>query len=82
MLVWGVKMSNYQIKIKKFLRKEGENTKNEIWAEITDEKTCTKMNKLIWWQDGHGAYHDGTTKLPIHLRGIVDNAWIQQKRNL
>ncbi|MCK4416114.1 MAG: hypothetical protein KAU84_03085 [Thermoplasmatales archaeon] len=79
--VKGVKMSGYKIKINRLL-KDGErgNIKTEIWAEITNRETSTTMNKLIWWQDENGIYHDGTPNLPVHLREMVDNAWIEKSR--
>jgi len=74
-------MSGYKIKINKFLKNaEAGNEKTEIWAEITNNETKTTMNKLIWWQDENGIIHDGTTNLPSHLRGLVDNAWLEKKR--
>jgi len=74
-------MSGYKIKINKFLKNtEAGNAKTEIWAEITNDETKTTMNKLIWWQDENGIIHDGTTNLPPHLRGLVDNAWLEKKR--
>ena len=74
-------MSAYDIKINRFL-KEGEKgkLKTEIWAEIKGNKTNTTMNKLIWWQDENGAFHDNTPNLPVHLRKMIDNAWIETKR--
>jgi hypothetical protein len=38
------------------------------------------MNKLIWWQDENGVFHDNTPNLPVHLRKMIDNAWIETKR--
>ena len=74
-------MPDYDIDIKR-LRKEGKNgnIKTEIWAEITDKETCKTMNKRIWWEDDDGVYHDGTSDLPVELRGDVDNAWIEKSR--
>lgn len=76
-------MSVYDIKINKLL-KEGEsgNVKTEIWAEIINKDTLTTMNKLIWWQDDSGIIHDGTPNIPVNLRGLVDNAWIEKRRKL
>jgi len=74
-------MSDYEIEINKLLKKnKSGNTKTEIWAKITDRETCKTMNKLIWWEDDDGIYHDGTLDLPIELRGDVDNAWIEKSR--
>ena len=38
------------------------------------------MNKLIWWEDNEGIFHDGTPGLPVDLREMVDNAWIEKSR--
>jgi len=73
-------MSKYKIKINKLPSLKDSNNKSEIWAEITDLKNCTTMNKLIWWEDENGIYHDNTPELPVNLREKVDNAWIEQKR--
>jgi hypothetical protein len=76
-------MSGYKIKINKLLKEvETGETKTELWAEITDKENCTTMNKLIWWQDENGRFHDGTPNLPPHLRELVDNAWIEKRRKL
>ena len=74
-------MSVYDIKINRLL-KEGDrgDIKTEIWAEITDQETNTIMNKLIWWQDEKGVFHDNTPNLPVHLRKLIDNAWIETSR--
>jgi len=73
-------MSKYKIKINKIPSQNNEKNKSEIWAEITDLKNCTTMNKLIWWEDENGIYHDNTPNLPIDLREKIDNAWLEQKR--
>ena len=74
-------MSDYDIEITRMI-KDGErgNNKIEIWAEITNKETTTKMNKLIWWEDENGVFHDGTPGLPTELREKVDNAWIEKSR--
>lgn len=74
-------MPDYNIEITKMI-KEGDkgNLKTEIWAEIKNKKTSMTMNKLIWWEDDNGTYHDGTPDLPTELRGMVDNAWIEKSR--
>jgi len=74
-------MSVYDIKINRLL-KEGNkgDIKTEIWAEITDQENNTTMNRLIWWQDEKGVFHDNTPHLPVHLRKLVDNAWIETSR--
>lgn len=76
-------MPNYNIEIHRKLRegKEG-SIKTEIWAEITDMITGTTMNRRIWWEDDDGVYHDETPDLPIELRDVVDNAWIEKSRKL
>ena len=75
-------MSAYKIKINKLLKESERGNKTEIWAEITNKETQTTMNKMIWWQDENGVFHDGTPSLPSHLRELVDNAWIEKKRKL
>jgi len=74
-------MSDYNIEIRRKL-KEGKkgNIKTEIWAEIRDMSTGTIMNKLIWWEDDDGVYHDGTPNLSTELREHIDNAWIEKSR--
>ena len=76
-------MPEYTIKIRKKLRKNTKDkSKTEIWAEIKNIRTGITMNKLIWWKDNNGIYHDGTVDLPTDLRKIVDNAWIERCRRL
>ena len=74
-------MADYDINIKRLLKesKKG-NINQEIWAEITNLDTGNIMKKRIWWKDDYGVFHDGTPGLPIALRGIVDNAWIEQSK--
>ncbi len=74
-------MPAYKVEINKLTKQvESGDIKTEIWAEITNTETNNKMNKLIWWKDENGIYHDGTKNLPIDLRREVDNAWIEKKR--
>ena len=77
----GEKMSEYTIKLTKMM-KDGDKTnfKTEIWAEIKNTETNMTMNKLIWWEDDEGIFHDGTPGLPVELREMVDNAWIEKSR--
>jgi hypothetical protein len=74
-------MSGYKVQLHKIL-KEGfqGNTKTEIWATIFNKKTNETVNKLIYWEDDNGLFHDETPNLPIEMRDIVDNAWIEKKR--
>ncbi len=74
-------MPDYNINIKRLL-KESENgtNKTELWAEITDNKTCKTINRRIWWEEDNGIFHDETPTLPIKLRDAVDNAWIEKRR--
>ena len=76
-------MPNFDVIFKKFLkeRKKGD-VKIEIWAEITDLETCKTIKKRIWWKDDNGIIHDGTIDLPINLRNLVDNAWIESRGSL
>lgn len=73
-------MPDYDIENHKLLV-EGKDgvTKTEILAEITDREDCKTMKRRIWWEDD-GVYHDGVSDLPIELREIVDNAWIEKSR--
>ena len=74
-------MSCYNVEINKKLSEDKEgNIKTEIWAEIKDKCKGTTMNKLIWWQDDEGIFHDGTLDLEAELREEVDNAWIEKSR--
>jgi len=74
-------MSNYDVHIKRLLKESNTgNVKTEIWAEITNKDTHETIKKLIWWEDDEGIYHDETSDLPVELRGLVDNAWIEKSR--
>ena len=74
-------MSNYNVNIKRLLRESNKGEiKTEIWAEITNKETHEIMKKLIWWEDDDGVFHDETPDLPVELREIVDNAWIEKSR--
>ena len=74
-------MPCHNIEITKRLREDKEgNIKTEIWAEIKDSGTGTIVDKLIWWEDDEGIYHDATPELSVELRGAVDNAWIEKSR--
>lgn len=74
-------MSDYDINLSRIFKKSttGDN-KMEIWAEITNKKNCSKMNRRIFWVDDEGIFHDETPDLPIEVREHVDNAWIEKKR--
>jgi hypothetical protein len=52
----------------------------EIWAKIMNITTGESMDVCIWWKDDKGRIHDESPKLPIELRDIVDNAWIENLR--
>jgi len=74
-------MSNYDVNIKRLLKESNTgDIKTEIWAEITNKDTHETIKKLIWWEDDEGIYHDETSDLPVELRGLVDNAWIEKSR--
>jgi len=74
-------MLDYTIEIyRKFKKDKKFNSKTEIWAEINDICKGITTNKRIWWEDETGIYHDGTLELPVELREIVDNAWIEKSR--
>ena len=74
-------MTDFRVEIDRVIKKgvEGKD-KTEIWAKIYNVKTKEKLNKLIWWEDEMGLFHDETPNLPIAIRDIVDNAWIEKRR--
>ena len=74
-------MPDYDINIQRQKKeKEDGSFKTEIWAEIIAKSSGETTNKLIWWEDENGIYHDGTIDLPAELRELVDNAWLEKKR--
>ena len=74
-------MTDYQIVINEILKKNcDDNKETEIWAKITNLETCKTIKQRIWWKDRDGIIHDGTTELPVNLRDLVDNAWIENIR--
>ena len=74
-------MTDYKIEINEILKKDFEDNKETgIWAKITNLETCKTIKKRIWWKDREGIMHDGTTELPVNLRDLVDNAWIENSR--
>ena len=75
-------MTNYVIEINEILKNDlDENKKIGIWARIKNLKTGEIINKNIWWKDREGIIHDGTPDLPVKLRDLVDNAWLEFSRN-
>ena len=75
-------MTNYVIEINEILKNDlDENKKIGIWARIKNLKTGEIINKHIWWKDREGIIHDGTPDLPVKLRDLVDNAWLEFSRN-
>ena len=74
-------MTDYKIEINEILKKDFEDNKETgIWVKITNLKTCETIEKRIWWKDREGITHDDTTELPVNLRDLVDNAWIEHSR--
>jgi len=74
-------LPNYIVNINKLFKENSTgDKKTEIWAEITDIKNSTTMNRRIWWEDDNGVQHDETPNLPSEVREAVDNAWIEKKR--
>ncbi len=74
-------MTDYKIEINEILKKDFEDDKETgIWAKITNLKTCETIEKRIWWKDREGITHDDKTELPVNLRDLVDNAWIEHSR--
>lgn len=74
-------MNSKMVEIERILKEgmEGKQ-KTEIWAKIIDPKTKKTKDILIWWEDDEGIFHDETPNLPADIRDIVDNAWIEKKR--
>lgn len=74
-------MNSKMVEIEKILKEgiEGKQ-KTEIWAKIVDPKTKKTKDILIWWEDDEGIFHDETPNLPTSIRDIIDNAWIEKKR--
>ena len=74
-------MSNYDVNIQQQKKKlDNGKEQTEIWAEIIEKNSGKITNKLIWWEDENGIYHDETKNLPVELREIIDNAWLEKKR--
>ena len=75
-------MTDYKIEINEIQKvNQKGNKKKEIWAKIINLKTNISSKKRIWWKDDKGIIHDGTPDLPVHLRDLVDNAWISSRKN-
>ena len=76
-----ISMDSCMVEIHRIIKEgiEGKQ-KTEIWAKIIDQAKNETKDTLIWWEDDDGTFHDETPNLPIHLRDLVDNAWIEQKR--
>jgi hypothetical protein len=74
-------LNNYKIEINEIQNEDcKDNNKTGIWSKITNLETCKTIKKRIWWKDGDSIMHDGTTELPIDLRELVDNAWLEYSR--
>ena len=74
-------MTNYEIEINEILKTDlDKNKKVGIWAKIKNIKTGEIMNKRIWWKDDEGIIHDGTFNLPVKIRNLVDNAWLEYSK--
>jgi hypothetical protein len=72
-------MNNYNVNIFRiFKSKDKKNGKSEIWAEITNSFNDDTIKKRLFWNDENGIIHDGSVDLPVHLRDLVDNAWIEK----
>ena len=77
----GKKLTSYEIEINEILKSDlDKNKKNGLWAKIKNLKTGEIMNRRIWWKDQDGIYHDGTFNLPVKLRVLVDNAWLEYSK--
>ena len=76
------KLKNYIIEISEIFENDFDKTKKTgIWVKIKNQKTDEIINKLIWWKDNDGIIHDDTEKLPFELRDLVDNAWLEYRKN-
>ena len=53
---------------------------DEIWAKIFNPSTGESIKACIWWKDDKGRFHDESPNLPVELRDVVDNAWIESFR--
>ncbi len=74
-------MNEYKVEIDRIIKKDvGGEDRTEIWAKIQNMETNQVMNKRIWWEDENGLFHDETPNLPVDLRDLVDNAWIEKRR--
>jgi hypothetical protein len=74
-------MFAYNVEITRLLKTGRDGTsKTELWAKIIEMATGMEMNQRIFWEDDEGILHDETPLLPIHLRELVDNAWIEYRR--
>ena len=74
-------MTDYKIEIDRVIKEDATGSeKTEIWATITNKDTNETMDKLVWWEDDNGVFHDETPNLPIEFRDLIDNAWIEKKR--
>lgn len=74
-------MFNYEVNINRmFIKGQNGITRTEIWASVTNKKNCETFKKRIWWKDEKGVHHDDTSDLPIEIRKVVDNAWLEKRR--
>jgi hypothetical protein len=75
-------MDGYEVNLTKTIKNgiDGK-SKTEIWAHIKRIDSPEITNKLVYWEDEQGHFHDETPKLSIELRTLIDNAWIEKKRN-
>lgn len=82
LILWGNNpLPNYSVDIKRSIKKnESGSPLTEIWAVIKNLETSNTIKKLIFWKDEQGIYHDDSSKLPVELRDLVDNAWIEKSR--
>lgn len=76
-------MDSRMIKIHRVIKEGGQGKqKTEIWAKIMDKEKNETEDALLWWEDDEGTFHDESPNLPVHLRDLVDNAWIEQRKHL
>jgi hypothetical protein len=75
-------LNNYKIKINEILDNNSDkNKKPGIWVKIKNLKTGEIINKHIWWRDKDGIMHDDSVNLPAQIRDLVDNTWLEYRRN-
>ena len=73
-------LQNYDIKIYGKQKSKRFHGLDEIWAHIHNLKTGKSKDICLWWKDTEGIIHDESSKIPVELRSMIDNAWIESCR--